>query len=33
MLRNLFGASRFVIGLAVIGAFLGSVVLLRDVDA
>jgi uncharacterized membrane protein YqhA len=28
ILRSLFGASRFVIGLAVVGAFLGSVVLL-----
>src|SRR3954454_15467544 len=28
VLRNLFGASRFVIGLAVTGAFLGSVLLL-----
>jgi uncharacterized membrane protein YqhA len=28
MLRSLFAASRFVIGLAVIGAFLGSVILL-----
>ncbi len=28
MLRNLFGTSRFVIGLAVAGAFLGSVLLL-----
>ena len=27
-MRNLFGTSRFVIGLAVAGAFLGSVVLL-----
>jgi uncharacterized membrane protein YqhA len=28
MLRSLFGASRFVIGFAVVGAFLGSVILL-----